>query len=145
MSRAEADFRAAFERLKVGTPQVLPMGARVSQNNVAREAGKDPSALKKARVPSLVEEIQLYVSVFGDGATATKTQAALRRRKRNRNLKEILRDVTAERDLAVSQLLEANLRILELHERLAEAEAELPATNVRSFPPTRYTRPSSEP
>lgn len=45
---AEANFREAVERLKVDAGKLLPMGTPVSQNNVAKEAGCDPTALKKA-------------------------------------------------------------------------------------------------
>lgn len=58
-SAAEKNFRMAFERLKSGKTTRLPEGAQISQNNVAREAGYDPSALKKARFPTLVYEIQI--------------------------------------------------------------------------------------
>jgi len=45
-------YRAAFERLKNNKPERLPKGTPVSQNNVAKEAGSDPSALKKRAFPS---------------------------------------------------------------------------------------------
>ena len=57
---AEARYRQALERLKAGSPTVLPQGTPVTQNNVAREANCDPSALKKARFPALIREIQAY-------------------------------------------------------------------------------------
>ena len=60
MSAGE-QYRAAFERLKSNKPERLPKGTPVSQNNVAKEAGSDPSALKKARFPLLIAEIQKYV------------------------------------------------------------------------------------
>ena len=60
MSAVE-QYNAAFERLKHNRPERLPKGALVSQNNVAKEAGSDPSALKKSRFPLLIAEIQKYV------------------------------------------------------------------------------------
>ena len=60
---AEQRFRAAFDRLKQGSPEVLARTAAVSQNNVAKEANCDPSALRKSRFPSLVAEIQHYVEM----------------------------------------------------------------------------------
>lgn len=51
----EDNFRRA-ERLKVGEPIILiSKNSLVSQNNVVREAGCDPSALKKSRHPVLIE------------------------------------------------------------------------------------------
>jgi hypothetical protein len=48
---AEQDFRDAFDRLKRGKPIHLEKGAKVTQNNVAKEADRDPTALKKSRHP----------------------------------------------------------------------------------------------
>jgi len=59
---AEDGFRGAFDRLKRGKTIFLPPGSLVTQNNVAREAGRDPSALKKDRYPLLVLEIQAYIA-----------------------------------------------------------------------------------
>lgn len=59
---AEEDFGEAFDRLKKGRTVRLPSGSPVTQNNVAREAGRDPSALKKDRYPLLVLKIQAYVA-----------------------------------------------------------------------------------
>ena len=60
---AEQRFRQAFERLKANKPKVLEVGTPVSQNNVAKEAGCDPSALRKSRFPALVREIQAYLEL----------------------------------------------------------------------------------
>ena len=58
MSNAEQLYRDAFLRLKQGKPLRLKKGAPVTQNNVAKEAGRDPSALKKSRFPELIREIK---------------------------------------------------------------------------------------
>ena len=77
---AQANFREAFERLKASAPKILPPGTPVSQNNVAKEAGCDPTALKKQRYPDLVAEIQAYVDAYGNErpalCTATPAQPA---------------------------------------------------------------------
>ena len=62
MSKAENLFRAAYERLKSDAPVNLPKGTPVSQNNVAKEAGKHTTALKKDRYPTLVREIQDHLN-----------------------------------------------------------------------------------
>ena len=59
---AEQSFREAFERLKSNRPKLLAQGAPITQNNVAREAGRDPSALKKSRYPLLISEIQAFTA-----------------------------------------------------------------------------------
>jgi hypothetical protein len=110
---AEARFRQAFERLKKGEPNVLERGAQVSQNNVAREAGCDPSALKKARFPILIREIQQFIELHDPvnhvAATKVKLQRVLKR-----SAEERLNDAIRQRDTGQSLLTNANLRIVEL-------------------------------
>jgi hypothetical protein len=60
---AEVRFRDAFERLKSNRTQILPSGTVVTPNNVAKEAGRDPTALRKTRYPALVREIQTWVKL----------------------------------------------------------------------------------
>jgi len=75
-------YRAAFERLKSNKPERLPKGSSVSQNNVAKEAGSDPSALKKSRFPLLVAEIQKYVEEHGKERPPSVRQVSLLARKK---------------------------------------------------------------
>lgn len=133
MSRAEQDLRNAFERLKSGAPEVLPKGTKVSQNNVAREARKDPSAFKKSRYPTLISEIQAYVKAFQGEPSSSLRRATLVRRKKARSLEQRLKDTVLERDHAMSLLVGADSKILELHQRIADLEARLPPSTVRSL------------
>src|SRR5579875_1579760 len=79
---AEQNFREAFERLKSNKPKLCPVGTLVSQNNVAKEAGVDPSALKKNRLPTLIAEIQAYVSTIE--IPTSNRQKELSKKKKNR-------------------------------------------------------------
>lgn len=88
IGRAEQGFRQAFERLKLGRTMVLQPGARVSQNNVAKEAGRDPSALKKDRYPALVREIQQWIQDDVARSDPSPRQVRLADRSRNRQLRE---------------------------------------------------------
>ena len=124
---AEQRFRDAFARLKNGTTIVLPVGAPVSQNNVAKEAGCDPSALRKARYPDLINEIQLYVQAFLDHRPPSERQEVLKKRRKNRSIREAKRDSDQQRDALASQLLCANATIVELTRRLVDAESKLEA------------------
>ena len=110
---AEARFRQALERLKAGSPTVLPQGTPVTQNNVAREANCDPSALKKARFPALIREIQAYVELHKPDEQPAARKAA-RQKAAKRTNEERLADALRQRDIAQSVLLSANRRILEL-------------------------------
>ncbi|HEY8585435.1 MAG TPA: hypothetical protein VIL60_01760 [Rhodanobacter sp.] len=115
ISRAELAFRDAFERLKFGKQKLLRKGTRVSQNNVAKEAGCDASALKKARFPDLVAEIQRWINEHaGSPAAASSRQNVLAQRNHNRDLRERIAAVESQRDKAMGLLAEADARILEL-------------------------------
>lgn len=124
---AEANFRAAFERLKIGAPKVLKAGTPVSQNNVAKEAECDPSALRKSRFPSLVAEIQNYVAAHTGERPESERQKLLKQRRHNRNARETNADLKKQRDAAAGLLVEANAWIAILTRRLVDAEARIEA------------------
>ncbi len=122
---AEQRFRDAFDRLKLGIPQVLPRGTPVSQNNVAKEAGCDPSALRKSRFPLLVLEIQEWVEANKGEESPSDRQRLLKKRSKNRSLRETIADLANQRDKAEGLLVDADLRIVELTMKLADVQAEL--------------------
>lgn len=130
---ASDKYRAAFERLKSNKPERLPKGASVSQNNVAKEAGSDPSALKKKRFPLLIAEIQKYVESHAEERPPSVRQISLLARKKNRGLRERIEEIEKQRDHLASLLSEADATILELYDRIAELERQLPGTNVVSI------------
>jgi chromosome segregation ATPase len=121
---AETRFRQAFERLKSGQSKVLAVGAQVTQNNVAREADCDPSALKKSRFPALVREIQAYIELHKD-RDQLAAHKAKRRRAANRSIKERLEDAIHQRDQVQSILASANYRIVELTEQVQSLQRRL--------------------
>lgn len=135
---AEQRFRDAFERLKLGVPQVLPKGTPVSQNNVAKEAACDPSALRKARFPLLVLAIQEWVETHKGEQPGSERQKLLKVRRKNRDTRDTISDLKRQRDIAASLLADANLRIVELSEQLADARARLdelqPSARVLNLP-----------
>lgn len=143
---AESNFREAFERLKSGASKVLPPGTPVSQNNVAKEAGCDPSALRKSRFPALVAEIQGHLASHGGERAPSERQRLLKQRQRFRNAQETINDLKAQRDAAASLLVEANaqiglltLKVRDLQTRLDELESNaritsLPASKARASP-----------
>ncbi|MBN6746257.1 hypothetical protein JKG41_14565 [Acidithiobacillus sp. MC2.1] len=135
---AEGRFTEAFERLKAGKPTLLPVGSKVSQNNIAKEAGLDPSALKKSRFPSLIQKIQEYIKAAaeadGPSGRQLKAQAKSERLTADRDRK-VLR---AERDDAQSQLLSAQRAVLELLQENSDLRTRLAkfSGEVKEFPPT---------
>lgn len=122
---AEQRFRNAFERLKFGVPKVLPKGTPVSQNNVAKEAGCDPSALRKARFPLLVMAIQEWGDSHKSDQPPSERQRVLKQKRKNRGTRETIADLKKQRDKAVGMLADADLRIVELTEKLADVQARL--------------------
>ena len=128
--RAETAFRDAFERLKQGKPNVLPKGTRVTQNNVAREAGLDPSALKKARFPTLIAEIQTWVEQAGENKASSLSQSIYAQKNRNRTLREQLEALKRQRDNALALLVDADARIFSLTIENQRLQAHMPKSNV---------------
>jgi len=121
---AEGRFRLAFERLKAARPELLPRGSPIRQNNVAREAGCDPSAPKKARFPALIREVQAYVDLHPVAELEARQDAAARRGAR-RSLEVRLKDAILQRDQVQSILASANLRIVELTEQNRDLQTKL--------------------
>ena len=121
---AEERFYAAFERLKLNLPQVLPKGTPVSQNNVAKEAGCDPSALRKTRFPLLVLAIQEWVEAH-KSEQPSERQRLLKQRRKNRDTREIIADFKKQRDRAVALLADADLRIVVISEKVADMHTRL--------------------
>lgn len=122
---AETNFREAFERLKMGSPKLLQADAQVTQNNVAKEAGCDPSALRKSRFPSLVAEIQNYVAAHEAKRPHSERQKILKQRQQSRSARETIADLKRQRDAVTGLLVEANAQIGILTRRLRDAEARL--------------------
>lgn len=134
--RSAADqYRDAFERLKLNRPQLLPKGTPVTQNNVAKEAGSDPSALKKSRFPSLIAEIKTYVEQHAEERPPSLNQVNLLARQKSRALRDRIEQVARQRDQLASLLSEADTKIIELYDRIAELERQLPASNIISLDP----------
>lgn len=126
---AETRFREAFERLKNGCPELLPLDASVSQNNVAQEAGCKPSALRKERFPSLVADIQSYVSnaQIGENAVKRKYERALLR----------IDEMAAERDAAERRYEKATSDVLHLLVEVAELKRVIKSYQKASTTPFR--------
>jgi len=142
---AEKLFQDAFERLKRDKPIRLPRGTPVSQNNIAKEAGRDPSALRKSRYPRLIRAIQKWIEDNGHVPRNRASSASLIKgaRDKNRQLKERIEELTRQRDTAMARLVIAEESILDLHRRLQDYKVRLGEANtVVPFPgdakPTKW-------
>jgi hypothetical protein len=130
VANAESSFRLAFERLKNNCPQNIPIGSQVTQNNIAKEAGCDPSAFRKSRYPELIAEVKHWISENVQEAPSSPRKTLLAQRRNNRSLREQIIALKAERDIALSILLEADSKILELTQENLRLARMLPDTNV---------------
>jgi len=119
MSNAETVFREAFKRLKTNTPINVPKNTKVSQNNVAKEAGKHPTALKKDRFPMLVLEIQDYLKQQEIDSEVIDKKKQLRKQ---RSLEEKMADCKKQKDKLAS-ICEAQFSLIEdLRDQLSDLE-----------------------
>ena len=127
MGDAEKLFQDAFDRLKNNKPIVLPLGTPVSQNNIAKEAGRDPSALRKSRYPRLIRVIQKWIEDNGNAPRTRASSASVLKgaRDKNRQLKARIEELTKQRDEAMARLVIAEESILDLHRRLQDHKARL--------------------
>jgi hypothetical protein len=125
-SSAELAFREAFERLKANVPSRLAKHTRLSQNNVAKEAGYDPSALKKSRYPELVNEIQNWLREQPTVTRSSTRSKMVGQKKRNLELKDRILELLVQRDTLASLLVQADSKILELSRRVGMLEAMMP-------------------
>lgn len=116
-SKAELQFYEAFIRLKENKPVNLTKGTSVTQNNVAKEAGVDPSALRKSRYPELIKEIQAWVEL-NDQKQISKKQARKKSNSKVIELQQRIEMLVAQRDQATSKLLAAQLKIIELTNKI---------------------------
>lgn len=133
--RAEIRFLEAFARLKVGKPELLPKGTPVTQNNVAKEAGVNPSALRRSRYPDLVDKIQSWIDENKDNSFQQSTrQKSLAKTAKNRSLKQQLDDMKAQNDIALSKLMEAERMIIELTLENERLKSRLPAIEATKMP-----------
>ncbi|WP_321529028.1 hypothetical protein [Sedimenticola selenatireducens] len=107
----------AFRRLCDGRPLVVPKGSQVSQNNVAKEAGLHPTALKKDRYPELINLIAEYKNTQGL-KPKSKTELEKQKAKTSGRLKEELERVRAERDEALSKVTTLMLENLNLRRQI---------------------------
>ena len=126
---AEQRFRDAFQRLMEGKPVIVSRDCEVSQNNVAREAGLDPSALKKSRFPQLIAELQEWIK-NNSVTKSNHSSNSVRARARRRTDRELIKDLKLQRDQAASALLSADLTILQLQNEINELKSKIPKSVV---------------
>lgn len=122
---AEEEYRRAFRRIVEGKTIRISKNAKLTLASIAREAGKDPSALKKSRYPTFIAEVEEYNSSpvatvkRADRSLTAQLKAA---RAENDVLRKQYTELAAERDLAHSKVLNLQqafiVKCLELEEHI---------------------------
>jgi hypothetical protein len=113
MGRAERQFWEAFERLKLGKPKKLQSGAKVSQNNVAKEAGTVPSALRSTRYPDLCLAISQWIDERASDISTVQQGRSAERRLR-RDLRDKINELEKQRDKALAKLVLVEMELVNL-------------------------------
>jgi tRNA U34 5-carboxymethylaminomethyl modifying GTPase MnmE/TrmE len=142
-SKAEDSFRAAFERLKSNAPNLLPKGTIITQNNIAREAGVDPSAFKKSRFPRLIDEIKNWLDSNKQVPLTSRRQQLISNRNRIKALQERMDMLKSQRDNALTLLADADILITELSLENTRLKKLLPNSNITSLLPSNSVKDSS--
>ena len=121
---AEERFREAFDRLRYRRTELLPAGSPVTQNNVAKEAGTDPTALRLSRYPKLIAEIKAYtLTATAEEATRRARQVEHRRGREDFKAHDVR--LEAQRDHAQSELVSSHRILLELLQQVSMLESEI--------------------
>ncbi|MBC3421864.1 MULTISPECIES: hypothetical protein [Pseudomonas] len=105
---AEDEYRKAFKRLVEGKALRIDKKSATTLANIAREAGRDPSALKRSRYPTFVSEVEFHNENVGstlerrDRSLSAQLASA---RAENKSLRARCLGLSAERDAAQSKVL----------------------------------------
>jgi len=114
---AEIEYRKAFRRIVEGKAMRVDKMAPPNLANIAREAGKDPSALKKSRYPIFISEVESFnnnVSSAGERIDRSLSAQLKAARSENRKLRESYEQLTIERDESHSRVLNLQLALVEM-------------------------------
>ncbi len=115
MGKALGDYFAALERLRHRKPLRIAPGTRISNDAVAREAGRGKGSIKKSRAgfAELIEAI--------DAAAAEQTEPVYRERERLVRSKESLARYQALLEASIARELSLLRELYRLRVRLGEA------------------------
>lgn len=114
---AEIEYRKAFRRVIEGKALRVDKMASPNLASIAREAGKDPSALKKSRYPIFISEVESFnnnVSSAGERIDRSLSAQLKSARSENKKLRECYEQLTIERDESHSRVLNLQLALVEM-------------------------------
>ena len=130
---AEQMYRNALERLINNRPEVLKKGSyKINKTNVALEAGKERTSIKKDRHPTLIGDIknaaEKYVSPVTDQLVKAKQQS----KQNKENADDLLKRYTAalnRESMLVRQLFKLESDNQQLRIELEKSTNELASVN----------------
>nr|WP_198984178.1 hypothetical protein [Herbaspirillum sp. ASV7] len=114
----------AFKRLAFNIPENLEKGTVVSQNNVAKEAGKDASALKRSRFPGVIRKIQTYVELTNSDETKKQARNA-KVQKGKLSLQALVTTLKLQLGESQSKVLSTERKIIELIQENADLKTRI--------------------
>lgn len=142
---AEQEYRDAFERIITGCPIRIPVGSLPTLANIAREAGRDPSALKKSRYPAFVRDVEQHNEIVASlsGSRDRSLSAQLSgARQENRELCRDKEQLAIEKYKLQSDCLNLQGALLAAALELSEYK---PKSNVLSFEAKSRSKFNSSP
>lgn len=112
------DYFAALERLKKGTPKVVPKGTKITNDAVALEAGRGKGSIKKSRL--------VFADLIAAIEEAARAQASPARETQERLLKAkaLAEDYRAKWEAALARELCLLREMAELRKTLAKLTGE---------------------
>jgi len=93
--------------------------------NIAREAGRDSSAFKRARYPDLIRDVQAYLAERSVAARPSKAAEVEGARRRSRELRQDKQTLQRQFEAVSAELLAARAKVIELTQTVARLEAQL--------------------
>lgn len=106
-TKAGEEYLAAFRRL-------VARGTRVSQNAVAKEAGRDPSAFKLSSYPEEIAIVKAYIKANYQATSSSITHRLKASREETKKAKNSNDSIVQQRDTALIMLSQAHVTILDL-------------------------------
>lgn len=126
-TKAGTEYLAAFRRLADDAPMVMPKGTPVTQNNVAREAGRSPSAFKKAEYPDEVAIVKAYIAALPKRKSPSTTYKLNASRAETKKSKSANEQIIQQRDIALSLLVQSQETILKLRKEIMKLKELVPS------------------
>lgn len=141
----ESEYREALDRLRSGNPVRLAVGALITAANVAREAGRHPTALKRDRSPELFREIE-YIQKVAASVLPARTRSLTSQldgaREKNRFLAEQNARLVRKMSEIESEVLSSKMALLSMALSQSVTSGPSPVASMDKARRKRYIPPA---